>query len=140
MTEPIKTSGLNEILLADIWRAFAIYDRSATNAQNRFFILRLLILRLSVIVTLLAVLQSEFKTYHDGFDLTSAFRQYFPYFPDIHQFISHFLGILVILAPISVSILFAGTVKFGRGVNWILLRASAETIKPHIQQVIQDKK
>jgi hypothetical protein len=43
MTEPIKTSGLNEILLADIWRAFAIYDRSATNAQNRFFILRLLI-------------------------------------------------------------------------------------------------
>jgi hypothetical protein len=132
MTEPIKNSGLNEILLADIWRAFAIYDRSATNAQKRFIFLRLLILRLSVIVTLLAVLQSEFNTYHDSFDLTLAFRKYFPYFPDIHQFISHFLGILVILAPISVSILFAGTVKFGRGVNWILLRASAETIKQEI--------
>jgi hypothetical protein len=31
-----------------------------------------------------------------------------------------------------VSILLAGTVKFGRGVNWILLRASAETIKQEI--------
>ena len=132
MTEPIKTSGLNEILLADIWRAFAIYDRSATKAQNRFFTLRLLILRLSVIVTLLAVLQSEFNIYHNGFDLTSTFREYFPYFPNIHQFINDFLGVLVILAPISVSILFAGTVKFGRGVNWILLRASAETIKQEI--------
>ena len=30
------------------------------------------------------------------------------------------------------SILLAGTVKFGRGVNWILLRASAETIKQEI--------
>jgi hypothetical protein len=85
-----------------------------------------------VIVTLLAVLQSEFKNYHDGFDLTSALRQYFPYFPNVRQFIGDFLGILVILAPISVSILLAGTIKFGRGVNWILLRASAETIKQEI--------
>ena len=120
---------LNEVLLADISRTFTIYDRSATNAQKRFIFLRLLILRLSVIVTLLAVLQSEFKNYHDDFDLTSAFRQYFPYFPNIRQFVGDFLGILVILAPISVSILLAGTIKFGRGVNWILLRASAETIK-----------
>jgi hypothetical protein len=128
MTKP----PLNEILLADIWRAFVIYDRSAINAQKRFIFLRLLILRLSVIVTLLAVLQSEFKNYHDGFDLTSALRQYFPYFPNVRQFIGDFLGILVILAPISVSILLAGTIKFGRGVNWILLRASAETIKQEI--------
>jgi len=129
MNEPKESSELNEVLLADIWRAFAIYDRSAINAQKRFIFLRLLILRLSVAVTLLAVLQSEFKNYHDGFDLTLALRQYFP---NVRQFFGDFLGILVILAPISVSILLAGTVKFGRGVNWILLRASAETIKQEI--------
>ena len=141
MNEPMKSPNstevsrpleLNEILLADILRTFTIYDRSATNAQKRFIFLRLLILRLSVIVTLLAVLQSEFKNYHDGFDLTSALRQYFPYLPNVRQFMSDFLGILVILAPISVSILLAGTIKFGRGVNWILLRASAEVIKQEI--------
>lgn len=129
VSSPVK---LNEDLLKNISRTFTIYDRSATNAQKRFIFLRLLILRLSVIVTLLAVLQSEFKNYHDGFDLTSALRQYFPYFPNLRQFVSDFLGILVILAPISVSILLAGTIKFGRGVNWILLRASAEVIKQEI--------
>jgi len=129
VSSPVK---LNEDLLKNISRTFTIYDRSATNAQKRFIFLRLLILRLSVIVTLLAVLQSEFKNYHDGFDLTLALRQYFPYFPNVRQFIGDFLGILVILAPISVSILLAGTIKFGRGVNWILLRASAEVIKQEI--------
>ena len=129
VSSPVK---LNEDLLENISRAFTIYDRSATNAQKRFIFLRLLILRLSVIVTLLAVLQSEFKNYHDGFDLTLALRRYFPYFPNVRQFIGDFLGILVILAPISVSILLAGTIKFGRGVNWILLRASAEVIKQEI--------
>ena len=129
VSSPVK---LNEDLLENISRTFTIYDRSATNAQKRFIFLRLLILRLSVIVTLLAVLQSEFKNYRDGFDLTSALRQYFPYFPNLRQFVSDFLGILVILAPISVSILLAGTIKFGRGVNWILLRASAEVIKQEI--------
>jgi len=129
VSPPVK---LNKDLLENISQTFTIYDRSATNAQKRFIFLRLLILRLSVIVTLLAVLQSEFKNYHDGFDLTLALRQYFPYFPNVRQFMSDFLGILVILAPISVSILLAGTVKFGRGVNWILLRASAEVIKQEI--------
>jgi hypothetical protein len=129
VSPPVK---LNKDLLENISRTFTIYDRSATNAQKRFIFLRLLILRLSVIVTLLAVLQSEFKNYHDGFDLTSALRQYFPYFPNVRKFMSDFLGFLVILAPISVSILLAGTVKFGRGVNWILLRASAEVIKQEI--------
>jgi hypothetical protein len=131
-TEVSSAVKLNKDLLENISQTFTIYDRSATNAQKRFIFLRLLILRLSVIVTLLAVLQSEFKNYHDGFDLTLALRQYFPYFPNVRQFIGDFLGILVILAPISVSILLAGTVKFGRGVNWILLRASAEIIKQEI--------
>ena len=123
---------LNEVLLADILRTFTIYDRSATNAQKRFIFLRLLILRLSVFVTLLAVLQSEFKHYQNEVDMTLWLRQYVSFIPNVHQLIEDGLSFLVILAPISVSILLAGTVKFGRGVNWILLRASAETIKQEI--------
>lgn len=141
MNEPMKSPNstevslpleLNEILLADILRTFTIYDRSATNAQKRFIFLRLLILRLSVIVTLLAVLQSEFKHYQNEVDMTLWLRQYVSFIPNVHQLIEDGLSFLVILAPISVSILLAGTVKFGRGVNWILLRASAETIKQEI--------
>ena len=79
-TDVSSSLELNEILLADIWQTFTIYDRNATNAQKRFIFLRLLILRLSVIVTLLAVLHSQFKNYHDGFDLTLAIRQYFSIF------------------------------------------------------------
>jgi hypothetical protein len=130
MTEPIKTSGLNEILLADIWRAFAIYDCSATNAQNRFFLLRLLILRLSVFVTFVAVAYSQIKTQPK--DLILSVDQSLPYFSIFHGWVNFALEFVVILAPILVSILLAGTVKFGRGVNWILLRASAETIKQEI--------
>jgi hypothetical protein len=64
--------------------------------------------------------------------MTLWLRQYVSFIPNVHQLIEDGLSFLVILAPISVSILLAGTVKFGRGVNWILLRASAETIKQEI--------
>lgn len=119
---------LNYALLADIWRIFVIYDRSATNAQKRFMFLRLLILRLSVIVTLLAVLQSQLKSGLNNSFVNSVLIQHFPFLPNLHQFISDLLGFLVILAPISVSILLAGTIKFGRGVSWILLRSKLLSI------------
>ena len=130
MNEPRESSELNEVLLADIWRAFAIYDRSANAAQKRFMFLRLLILRLSVVVTFVAVAYSQIKTQPK--ELILSLDQYLPYFSIFHGLVNFALGIVVILAPIMVSILLAGTVKFGRGVNWILLRASAETIKQEI--------
>jgi hypothetical protein len=121
-----ELSVLNEILLADIWRAFVIYDRSATNTQKRFMFLRLLILRLSVIVTLLAILHSQFP---DLLKINTLFWVKFS--PTLPSQVD-LLQVLVIVAPITVSILLAGTIKFGRGVSWILLRASAETIKQEI--------
>ena len=127
-----NSSPLNHNLLNKIQEIFETYDSSAINAQKRFIFLRLLILRLSVLVTLLAVLQSEFKHYQNEVDMTLWLRQYVSFIPNVHQLIEDGLNFLVILAPISVSILLAGTVKFGRGVNWILLRSSAETIKQEI--------
>lgn len=126
MNEPLESSKLNEVLLADIWRAFAIYDRSANAAQKRFMFLRLWILRLSVVVTCLAVFSSE---YHKLLEINTSF-----FIPEFREIIDNILGFFVILAPISVSILLAGAVKFDRGINWILLRVSAEIIKQEIYQ------
>lgn len=135
MIEPLETpefaassepTVLNEILLADIWRAFVIYDRSATNTQKRFIFLRLLILRLSIIVTFLAVLHSQFPNL---LEINTPFLVDFS--ADLPSKVD-LLQSFVIVAPITVSILLAGTIKFGRGVSWILLRASAETIKQEI--------
>ena len=124
MNEPRESSELNEVLLADIWRAFAIYDRSANAAQKRFMFLRLWILRMSVVVTCLAVFSSE---YHKLLEINTSFL-----IPEFREIIDNILGFFVILAPISVSILLAGAVKFDRGINWILLRVSAEIIKQEI--------
>ena len=127
---------LNAILLADIWRAFVIYDRSATNAQKRFMFLRLLTLRLSVIVTMLAIVHSQFPNLLKFTINTPSWINFFPIlankFSPNSELIFDLLGLLVIIAPIAVSVLLAGTIKFGRGVSWILLRASAETIKQEI--------
>ena len=128
MNESRELSELNEVLLADIWRAFAIYDRSAINAQKRFLFLRLWILRLSVVVTCVAVFHSQFPNIL--VINTSFLIQLIPEFPKTIDI----LQIFVILIPISVSILLAGAVKFDRGINWILLRVSAEIIKQEIYQ------
>ena len=128
VTQIQSSSVLNEILLADIWRAFVIYDRSAINAQKRFLFLRLWILRLSVVVTCVAVFHSQFP---DILVINTSFLvQLIPDFPKT----INILQIFVILIPISVSILLAGSVKFDRGIHWILLRVSAETIKQEIYQ------
>ncbi len=121
-----KSSSLNPILLADIWRIFILYDRSATKAQKQFIFFRELILILSVAATALAVIESVIES-EKASVIKSFFSSGFPQF-----FLDHILHYLVIITPITVSILLVGSVKFERGFNWILLRASAETIKQEI--------
>ena len=104
VTQIQSSSVLNEILLADIWRAFVIYDRSAINAQKRFLFLRLWILRLSVVLTCVAVFHSQFPNIL--VINTSFLVQLIPDFPKT----INILQIFVILIPISVSILLAGSV------------------------------
>lgn len=128
-----QPSSLNPILLADAWRIYNLYDESAIKVQKRFIFLRLLILRLSVLVTFLAVINSQIQT-NPGFESQVqsllARLKISDLFLVFHA--KNLLEISVIIAPITVSILLAGAVKFGRGVNWILLRGSAETLKQEI--------
>jgi hypothetical protein len=79
-----------------------------------------------VIATILVVFKSEWDKHTGAIHLEKA---------GIDQIFTSFEGILyglVIMAPIVVSVLLAASVKFDRGMNWILLRASAETVKKEI--------
>lgn len=122
MTITQETNPLNQTLLTDAWRLFSLYEFSANAAQKRFIFFRKLILTLSVTATTLAVGKSVFDPYLKTLDRI----------PENLELIQYFLYYTVILAPIIVSILLAGAVKFDRGVNWLLLRASAEMIKQEI--------
>ena len=114
---------LNKSLLEDAWRLFSIYDRSAIETQKRFLCFRITILCLVVFATILVVAKSQLWR---DVDLKKA---------DINQIFTSkegFLYFLMIMSPIAVSVLLAASVKFDRGMNWILLRASAETVKKEI--------
>jgi hypothetical protein len=102
--------------LQDAWRRFALYDQNAITAQKHFLRLRKWILTLGVVATTLAVLHSTL----DPIETLWAAQ------------VNFFLNFLVIGAPILVSFLLAGWVKFERGISWVLLRGSAEAIKKEI--------
>ncbi|WP_254721889.1 DUF4231 domain-containing protein [Kovacikia minuta] len=104
--EPIQP---NFGLLKKAWERQQTYSKNASAAQSRFNRLRLCILGFSVLATVLAILQKN--RYND------------PSTP------IDLLGFCLIIVPIITSILLAGSVKFDKGNNWILLRGSAEALK-----------
>ena len=106
--------------LEDAWFKFGEYDKNATLAQNRFLTRRLLITSLGVIATTLAVVHTLCKQIADNPD--SAF----------FKAILEILNILIILAPISISILAAVDTKLNQGLAWVVLRSSAEALKKEI--------
>lgn len=142
VAEPeVKTSSqLNKPLLEDAWRRFSVYDRSATAAQKRFTFLRKTILTLGVIATTLAIVHATAQPLVDEIRPEDTNLEELLAAPVALSQVELWIVLLydvilrgaVIITPITVSILLAGAVKFDRGVNWILLRASAEAIKREI--------
>lgn len=124
---------LNRILLAridlrvdtltDSWNRYDDLDQAADGKQVLFRNLQLTILSLGVVATLLAIVQS-------GSALPLWFKQLFPapYAPHLKA-LTH---VLMVLTPITISILLAASSRFREGNKWILLRASAEAIKREI--------
>ncbi|NEO99797.1 MAG: DUF4231 domain-containing protein [Symploca sp. SIO2E9] len=102
-------------VLKHAWERQGTYGKNAKAAQTRFFQLRIGILVLSVLATLLAVTHSVIKEM--CLDPQETIK------------IIHWLLLLV---PITLSVLLAGAVKFDKGNNWILLRGSAELLKKEI--------
>ena len=102
--------------LENAWRRFATYDQNAIIAQKRFLRLRKWILALGVVATILALVHSTLKPIEISWVVQ----------------VNFYLNFLVIATPILVSLLLGGSVKFERGVSWVLLRNSAEAIKKEI--------
>ena len=122
-----ESNPLNRQLLEDAWRVFCVYDRTAVSTQKRFLNFRIAILIVGVISTILVVMKAQWDKYHvELIGINNA---------DINQVViilEHGFYGLVIIAPIVVSILLAASVKLDRGMNWIILRASAEILKKDI--------
>lgn len=101
--------------LEDAWFKFGEYDHNASLAQKRFLRRRELITSLGVVATALAVI-------HQILDAKTGFP----------ELLTNGLRVLIILAPISISILSAIDTKFNLGLSWIVLRSSAEALKKEI--------
>lgn len=103
--------------LEDAWQRFAEYDHNANLTSDRFSVLRKWILILGVLATTLAITHALYLKSTEQELLMSLEK------------VSHWL---VLLLPITVSVLLTGINKFERGVNWIILRGSSEALKNEI--------
>jgi len=124
---------LNRILLAridvrvdtltDSWSRYDDLDQAAMKKQVLFKQLQWTILSLGLLSTLLAIARS-------GTALPSFIARLFPadYVPAF-QNLAH---VLIVLTPITISVLIAAGSRFREGNKWVLLRSSSEAIKSEI--------
>jgi hypothetical protein len=99
-------------LLELAWKNFALYDNHAIRLQDNFNKFQILILSLGVVATALALSQTQFKP-----------------FLDVNPIFNGLLGYVLIVLPITISVMIAASNRFRLGTKWVLLRASAEAIK-----------
>ncbi|MEM7584215.1 MAG: DUF4231 domain-containing protein [Acidobacteriota bacterium] len=104
--------------LRNAWLQFATFDHNAIVIQARFYRLRGAVLWMGVIATALAVIYSHFVA-PEGDQ---------PEFPDWR----HIFWLVMVMAPISVTVLSTGAAKLARGVDWVALRGAAEATKREI--------
>jgi len=104
-------------VLSHAWELFALYDENAKRQRNNFERLQLWIVSVGLFATAIVVLQVLLRSYK---------------FLTIGSLIDQIVHSIIVLLPIIVSILIAGSSRFTPGNKWILLRAGAESIKQEI--------
>lgn len=102
-------------LLELAWKKFALYDKHAVRLQDNFNKFQMLILSLGVTATALAVSQTQFRP-----------------FLDVNPIFNGLITYVLIVLPITISIIVAASNRFRFGTKWVLFRASAEAIKSEI--------
>jgi SLOG in TRPM, prokaryote/SMODS and SLOG-associating 2TM effector domain 1/Protein of unknown function (DUF4231) len=109
--------------LTDSWSRYDDLNQAAIKKQVLFRNLQWTILGLGLLSTLLAIARS-------GNALPAYFLQLLPaqYVADF-QNLAH---VLIVLTPITISILVAAGSRFREGNKWVLLRSSSEAIKSEI--------
>ena len=105
----------NDLMLELAWERFALYDQNAIHLQRNFNRLQLGILGLGILATLLAVSQTQFQNILQSSSVSSILINY-----------------ILIIVPITISILISAANRFRSGTKWVQLRAAAEAIKSEI--------
>jgi hypothetical protein len=126
LTEPVPSSPAERnVTLEEAWTRFGKYDLNAVKARKRFVRQRKLILGLTVAATTLAVAYSVTERHLKA--------ENFPFSAWVsYENALHIFHAFVVIAPIALSILIAGSIRFNQGISWIMLRTSAEAIKKEI--------
>jgi len=109
-----------ESTLEIVWQRFAQYDLNANRQQKEFNRRQILIIALGIIATFLALVQATIN--NSGLQNSNA----------AYQMTGQILHVVLLLIPISITALIAAANRFSAGNKWILLRASAESLKKEI--------
>ncbi len=121
-------------LLEDAWQNMALYDKSAKNLQRNFNRFQKSILGIGVLTTLLAIIQTQYNISPVPFDtIAKPILTVVPITISFEVFRNIPYYILIIL-PLTISILIAALNRFRYGAKWVLIRAAAEAIKSEIYQ------
>jgi len=104
-------------LLSHAWKLFALYDENAKRQRTFFERLQFWILCSGVIATAFVVLQILLRS---------------DKILSVGSIADQIIHSIIVLLPITISILLAGASRFTPGSRWVLLRAGAETIKREI--------
>lgn len=98
------------------WRTFAEYDANASRQQKTFGRVQRWMLILGVVGTLLALIQTQLELVEIGLS-------------PVGDQVLHYI---IVVIPITVTLLATIGNRFNAGTKWILSRASAESIKKEI--------
>jgi hypothetical protein len=114
-------------VLADAWSRFDDLDRAAGEKQGRFYRIQWWTLALAVAATLLAVAIS-------GHAIPQPAKAWIlgSWLAPLWHVIGFLLHPLLIMVPITISVLAGFNSRFREGNKWILLRAAAESVKREI--------
>jgi hypothetical protein len=110
-----QTKGNTTLELA--WERFATYDTNAIRQQRDFKRRQALILALGVFATFLAITQATLRTIGVAQSLA---------------WLDRALYFIIIIVPITTSVLITMANRFSEGNKWILLRGTTEAIKREI--------
>ena len=101
------------------WKAFVVFDYNAGQRQKSFNRLQTSIMLLGIFASALALAFTQFKPLL----VTDA---------SSYNQVGQALNYVIIVLPISISVIVAGSNRFREGNKWVLLRSSAESIKSEI--------
>ena len=122
----LRQSG-GESVLRQAWRRFAAIDAAAIRQQSDFMRSQWRILALGVLAVALAIVQTLLTGAAKPDPISAA-----GWLGQGRWALEGLLGLVLIVVPISTSVLIAASNRFMPGKRWVLLRSAAEQIKREI--------